>query len=241
MPPVSAVSRDRVRHRTRNLPNPCRTPATSSRANHTIRIRSDAAVALPEEVRHEFPSDVDQRKLHRGSCRTGVRSSQCGPRSAEHRNGRSGRPRKRLRSVCGRRRASECRNPVALESSRREQRGSQCRRTGRGRSRDRHRGVQRPITSAGRHVRPLVDRQPAGARSHHARGARGYLEEGGHLRRRLGEAQTLGAAGTGGLHQLLSGSGVRGQVGRKSGGRVRPDWSQHVLRAAPTPSGPLRR
>ena len=57
------------------------------------------------------------------------------------------------------------------------------RRTGRGRSRDRHRGVQRPITSAWRHVRPVVDRQPAGARSHHARGARGCLDEGGHVRR----------------------------------------------------------
>ena len=44
----------------------------------------------------------------------------------------------------------------------------------------------------GWHVRPLVDRQPAGCRPHHARRARGCLDEGRHLRRGHRGAQALG-------------------------------------------------
>ena len=83
-------------------------------------------------------------------------------RSAEHRNGRPGRSGERLRPVCGRRRASECRDPVALQSSRREQRGCERRRTGPGRSRDRHRGVQRSqlLPPDGTFDLWLIDNQP---------------------------------------------------------------------------------
>ena len=54
-------------------------------------------------------------------------------------------------------------------------------------------------------------------------------------------ASGLRDAGACGLHQLLPGSGVRGQVGAKSGGRVRADRPHHVFHATPAASDPFRR
>ncbi len=91
------------------------------------------------------------------------------------------------------------------------------------------------------HVRPLVDRQPAGSRSHHARGARGRLDEGRHVRRGIGGAHDSRCPWDRRPSPASSRIGRSWSGRAKSGGRVRADGSQHVLRAAPAPSGPLRR